>query len=160
MERRKVKNGEKSPWGQCLTRPVPSGRCRSGFWLVPEKHKFSGTNQKSVRPRPFRLSLARTICPWVSEDGPTLAKRRGSGRIFYLCNPFRRNVQILHRLQYCLQLKNFTVPRVACKEKADPCKFLAVQNFLKGIWVLTRVLTSSTSLRHWICQKHSHYDGV
>ena len=22
MERRKVKNGEKSPWGQCLTRPV------------------------------------------------------------------------------------------------------------------------------------------
>ena len=25
-ERRKVKNGEKSPWGQCLTRPVPNGR--------------------------------------------------------------------------------------------------------------------------------------
>ena len=31
MARRKVKNGEKSPWGQCLTRPVPNGRCRSGF---------------------------------------------------------------------------------------------------------------------------------
>ena len=29
--RRKVKNGEKSPWGQCLTRPVPNGRRRSGF---------------------------------------------------------------------------------------------------------------------------------
>ena len=41
MARRKVKNGEKSPWGQCLTRPVPNGRRRSGFWLVPEKHKFS-----------------------------------------------------------------------------------------------------------------------
>ena len=27
---RKVKNGEKSPWGQCLTRPVPNGRSRSG----------------------------------------------------------------------------------------------------------------------------------
>ena len=26
MERSKVKNGEKSPWGQCLTRPVPNGR--------------------------------------------------------------------------------------------------------------------------------------
>ena len=26
-----VKNGEKSPWGQCLTRPVPNGRRRSGF---------------------------------------------------------------------------------------------------------------------------------
>ena len=26
MARRKVKNGEKSTWGQCLTRPVPNGR--------------------------------------------------------------------------------------------------------------------------------------
>ena len=31
MERRKVKNGEKSAWGQSLTRPVPNGRRRSGF---------------------------------------------------------------------------------------------------------------------------------
>ena len=31
MARRKVKNGEKSPWGQCLTSPVPNGRRRSGF---------------------------------------------------------------------------------------------------------------------------------
>ena len=31
MARRKVKNGEKSPWGQCLTRLVPNGRRRSGF---------------------------------------------------------------------------------------------------------------------------------
>ena len=31
MARRKVKNGEKSPWGQCLTRPVPNGCRRSGF---------------------------------------------------------------------------------------------------------------------------------
>ena len=31
MARRKVKNGEKSPWGQCLARPVPNGRCRSDF---------------------------------------------------------------------------------------------------------------------------------
>ena len=29
--RTKVKNGEKSPWGQCLTGPVPNGRHRSGF---------------------------------------------------------------------------------------------------------------------------------
>ena len=28
---KKVKNGEKSPWGQCLTRPVPNGRRRSAF---------------------------------------------------------------------------------------------------------------------------------
>ena len=36
MARRKEKNGEKSPWGQCVTRPVPNCRGRSGFWLVPE----------------------------------------------------------------------------------------------------------------------------
>ena len=28
---RKEKNGEKSPWGQCLTRPVLNCRRRSGF---------------------------------------------------------------------------------------------------------------------------------
>ena len=94
------------------------------------------------------------------------------------------------RLQYFLQLKYITLPRVARKEKEDPCKFLAVQKFVKGVIVLTRVgtfsviliidrnrtpgslqplgsflftgvvvkeLTSPTSLRHWICQKHSHY---
>ena len=96
VARKKVKNGEKSPWGQCLTRPVPNGRRHSGFWLVPEKHKFPGTNQKPERrrpfgtglvrhcpqglfspfftffrvtfSRPFRLSFAPFICPWVSED--------------------------------------------------------------------------------------------
>ena len=31
MARRKVKNGEKSPWRQCLTIPVPNGRRRSDF---------------------------------------------------------------------------------------------------------------------------------
>ena len=55
-------------------------------------------------------------------------------------------MQILHRLQYCLQLKNFSVLRVACKEKEDPCKFLAVQKFVKGVIVLTRVGTVSIIL--------------
>ena len=36
MARRKEKNGEKNPWGQCLTRPVPNGRRRSDLLLVPE----------------------------------------------------------------------------------------------------------------------------
>ena len=43
--RKVVKNGQKSPWGPCLTRPVPNGRRRSGLWLVPEKVCISGTNQ-------------------------------------------------------------------------------------------------------------------
>ena len=96
VPRRKVKNDEKSPWGQYLTRPVPNGRRRSAFWLGRKTQTFSGTNQKPERRRPFgtglvrhcpqglfspfftflratffrpfRLSLAPTICPWVSED--------------------------------------------------------------------------------------------
>ena len=91
-----VKNDEESPWGQCLIRPVPNGRRRSAFWLGRKTQKFSGTNQKSERRRPFgtgmvrhdpqglfspfftflralflrplRLSLAPSICPWVFED--------------------------------------------------------------------------------------------
>ena len=101
MARTKVKNGEKSPWGQCLTRPVPNGRRRSAFSMGRKTQTFSGTNQKPERPRqfgtglvrhcpqglfspfftflraifsrPFRLSLAPTICPWVSEDGSLLS---------------------------------------------------------------------------------------
>ena len=97
MARRKVKNGEKSPWGQCLTTPVLNGRRCSGFWLVPENVCVFVPNQKPERRRPFRtgvvrycplglfspfftfllaiffrpfrLSLAPTICSWVSEDG-------------------------------------------------------------------------------------------
>ena len=99
-------------------------------------------------------------------------------------------MQILLQIAVLFAAQNLTVPRVACKKKADPCKFLAVQKFVKGVIVLTRVgtfsiiliidrsrspgslqplgsflftgvavkeLTSPTSLRHWICQKHSHY---
>ena len=96
IARRKEENGEKSPCGQCLTRPVPNSRRRSAFWLGRKTQKFSGTNQKAERRqpfgtglvrhclqglfspffiflraiffRPFRLPLAPTICPWVSED--------------------------------------------------------------------------------------------
>ena len=70
------------------------------FWLGRKTQKFSGTNQKwerrrpfgtglirhcpqglfspfftflrAIFSRPFRLSLAPTICPWVSEDGTPL----------------------------------------------------------------------------------------
>ena len=99
MARRKIKNGETSPRGQCLTRPVPNGRRRPGFWLVTENFCVILPNQKPERRRPFgpglarhcpqglyspfftfllraiffrpfRLYLAPTICPWVSEDVP------------------------------------------------------------------------------------------
>ena len=59
MARKKGKNGEKSPWGQCFTRPVPNGRRRSAFLLGRKTQKFSGTNQKSERRRPFGTGLVR-----------------------------------------------------------------------------------------------------
>ena len=107
MARRKVKNGEKSPWEQCLTRPVPNSRRRSDFLLVPENFCVFLPNQKAeqwwpfgtglVRHCPqglfspfftflraiffrsFRLSLAPTICPWVSEDALYLASLWNKG---------------------------------------------------------------------------------
>ena len=104
MARRKVKNGEKSPCGQCFTRPVANGRRRSAFWLVPENFCVFLPNQKAERRRPFatglvrhcphglfspfftflraihfrpfRLSLAPTIYPWVSKDGCIQASKK------------------------------------------------------------------------------------
>ena len=41
MVQRKVKNSEKSPWGQCLTRPVPNGHRHSAFWLCRKTQTLS-----------------------------------------------------------------------------------------------------------------------
>ena len=62
MAQKKSKQRPEEPLGQCLTRPVPNDLRPSGFWLVPEKHKFSGTNQKPERRRPFGTGLVRH-CP-------------------------------------------------------------------------------------------------
>ena len=62
MARRKVKNGEKSPCGQCLTRPVPNGHRRSGFWFVPENFCVFLPNQKPEWRRPFGTGVVRH-CP-------------------------------------------------------------------------------------------------
>ena len=118
--RRKEKNGEKSPWGQCLTRPVPNGRRRSDFWLLPENFCVFLPNQKAERRRPFgtglvrhcpqelfspfftflrtiffrpfRLSLAPTICPWVSEDVSTAQLEILFHVLVYSCQPIVASV--------------------------------------------------------------------
>ena len=61
---KKSKERREEPLGTMSYQTSSNGRRRSGFWLVPEKHKFSQFL------RPFRLSLAPFICPWVSEDVP------------------------------------------------------------------------------------------
>ena len=48
--------------GQCLTRPVPNGRRRSDFWLVPENFCVFLPNQKAERRQPFGTGLVRH-CP-------------------------------------------------------------------------------------------------
>ena len=138
-------------------------------------------------PSLFFLLTSLSVC---SLHGPHKINSTGPEEFFTCAIRLGGKCKFSYRLQYCLQLKNFTVLRVACKEKADPCKFLAVQKFVNGVIVLTRVgtfsiiliidrsrtpgslqplgsflftgvavkeLTSPTSLRHWICQKHSLY---
>ena len=52
IARRKVKNGEKSPWGQCLTRPVLNGRRRSvkktQVFLAPIRSQNGGDRLELV----------------------------------------------------------------------------------------------------------------
>ena len=93
MEGRKVKNGEKSPWGQCLTRPfwLLIGARKLVFFWHQSKARMAGTvwkwSGKTLSPGallavlyflcatfscPFRLSLVPSICPWVSEDDTSL----------------------------------------------------------------------------------------
>ena len=90
MARRKVKNGEKSPWGQVLPyqfQTVAAVLTSDGF-LAPIRTQNGGDRLELVWPvrhcpqalfspfytflraiffLPFTLSLASTICPWVTE---------------------------------------------------------------------------------------------
>ena len=74
MARRKVKNGEKSPWGQCVFLPNQNAERRRPFGTGLIRHCPQGLSSsfftflRAIFFRPFRLSLAPTICPWVSED--------------------------------------------------------------------------------------------
>ena len=61
MARRKVKNCEKSSRGQCLTRPVPNGRSRSGFWLVPENCVWNWSG-KTLSPGALLAVLYFSSC--------------------------------------------------------------------------------------------------
>ena len=72
MARRKVKNDEKSPWAEkhkSFLAPIRSqnggDRLETGLVRHCPQGLFSFF-------RPFRLSLAPTICPLASEDGVQL----------------------------------------------------------------------------------------
>ena len=58
---------------------------------------------------------------------------------FYLCSPFTRDRanSVTNNSTVCIS-KTCTVPRVPCKRKAGPCKFLSVQKFKGGLKLLWR----------------------
>ena len=72
---------------QCLTRPVPNCRGRSGFWLVPENFCVFLPNQKPERRRPFGTGLvrhwARSIQPKLPEISVQPEKFRKNGSTFW-----------------------------------------------------------------------------
>ena len=79
---KKSKERREEPLGQCLTRLVPNGRRRSGFWLVPGNLCFSGTKQKPKRRRPFGTGLVRHSArldfpssPLSAPGSPRMARR-------------------------------------------------------------------------------------
>ena len=94
-------------------------------------------------PSLFFLLASFSEC---SLHGPHKINATGPDEFFTCATRLEGTCKFSYRLGYCFQLKNFTVPRVACKERADPCKFLAVQKFVKGVIVLTRVGTFSIIL--------------
>ena len=88
----------------------------------------------TLTPYPFpSLFFLLTSFSECSLHGPHKINATGPDEFFTCATRLEGTCKFSYRLQYCLQLKNFTVPRVACKEKADPCKFLAVQKFVKGV---------------------------
>ena len=95
------------------------------------------------------------------EEGEALGPDKFlNGRISYLCKPFTRNCpnsvpdcstlftspyKYLHRFISRIA-ETCAVPRVPCKRKADPCKFLSVQKFVR-----TRFIRR-LSLFHFQCR--------
>ena len=75
MARRKVKNGEKSPWGQFWHQSEARTAATVWNWSGILKTLSPGAllavlyfSSCHIFFRPFRLFLVPTICPWVSED--------------------------------------------------------------------------------------------
>ena len=84
----------------------------------------------TLYPFPSLFSLLTSFSEY-SLHGPHKINTTGPDEFFTCATRLEGTCKFSYRLD--LQLKNVTVPRVSCKAKADPCKFLAVQKFVKGI---------------------------
>ena len=66
MARRKVKNGQKSPWGQCLTRPVPNGARKLLCFSAQSEARMAATvwnwSGKTLSPGALLVVLYFSSC--------------------------------------------------------------------------------------------------
>ena len=117
---------------------IPEGSRKSFCWKVP---LIIGV-PTALTPYPFpSLFFLLTSFLECSLHDPHTINATDPGEFFTCATRLEGTCKFSYRLQYCFQLKNFTVPRVACKGKADPCKFLTVEKFVKG-----RSVNSSSDL--------------
>ena len=68
------------PFGTGLVRHCPQGLFSPFFTFL-----------RAIFFRPFRLSLAPTICPWVSEDVFPRERQKSSPKVMFLWTLYRRN---------------------------------------------------------------------
>ena len=103
-----------------VTRIWYTGRIRKELLL---KSTIIGV-PTALTPYPFpSLVFLLTSLSECSLDGPHKINTTGPEEFFTFATRLEGTCKFSSRLQYCLQLKNFTVPGFACKEEADPCKF-------------------------------------
>ena len=122
MARRKVKNGEKSPWGQCLTRPVPNGRRRSALWLGRKTQKFSGTNQKPV-PKTTQMRVHTSVYLPLCDSG------RNIKLYWFVAN--MESCQILLSLQASSPFGGIAKSRESRTQKETECEKLSLNVLIR-----------------------------
>ena len=175
MARRKVKNGEKSPWGQCLTRPVPNSRRSSDFWLVPENTKVfwhqsevrtavtvGNWSGKILSPGALLAVLYFSSChifPLVSKTFP---------RLHYLPLGLRGWLNIAYWTQYFFAHSSFSRDPISSTfaHKLEPrycnCQSLSSNlNMLFSVqkyWLLSIVILKNTyKLASWLIKALCNY---
>ena len=140
------------PWGNRPSNVYKS--CQNKPFIAFTRIWYTGRIRKGLLLKSTIKGVFRTLTPYPF---PSLLFLLTSFSECSLHGPhkinatFRGNAQILLQIAVLFAAQKLHGPPVACKEKADPCKFLAVKKFAKGVWVLTRVGTFSITadIDHW-----------
>ena len=133
------KSAEKSPWRQCLTRPVPNGRRRSAFWLSRKTQKFPGTNHNI--PQCSELKLLGVIFQYNCKYASNVRKRLVKAGL-HVRRTLRRERYNQQELDYLFQ--SIVMPN-----------FL---NFLYGLSVYGASSSDLNNVQHFLdrCYKRSY----